>query len=913
MPRTRPHGVRRTVSALTAGALTLALAPALTASAQAPTPEARSIDLACPDDATSTFPDIAGSVHADAIRCLADLQVVQGKVDGRYDPRDTVKRDQMATFVVNAVEQYTGEELPGGDVDRFPDVDATNVHREAINKLRASGWIQGRTDGTYGPRDDVRRGQMARFITGALSFLDDGDGTNASAPPVVVGGPLFPDTLGSPFADDIDRIAAQGIVQGYRDGNYGPVDPVFRDQMASFIARTLDYAIDANLGRDLPPGFVETSRFVTEVDALQVTNGSDFRLGEPDATGVFDLRLDSVNNTVCYDITLDGVSGNYQSPALTATHIHANVFGSPGPAVVAFENPTPVDSNDLDGVRRSSGCVDGDAPSFPDGAMNPDPGAGFDVALLEANPQDYYLDSHTTAFPAGAVRGQLGSTDVYDVSLSWHDEVDDSGDTPLFGVGEPGADGDALLVVTDATDPASGTAVDRMCAALATDATGPFAGSPGAHLHEGARDANGPVVVGFETPDDDTGSSISCSAEFLEGFTPADLSDDLENYYVNLHSEAFPAGAVRGQLPFGTRIDAGDVTSTWSIEADPDQVVGAGGEPDASATYELTFDSDAGVVCYDITTDGVSGDYSSPAVTANHIHEAPAGVAGPPRVAFANPVPVDEADPDGLRTSSGCAVTPQFTGTGGEVDNGLGATLADIEADPADYYVDVHTEEFVPGAVRGQFDDAFTVTSRWTIAADPDQVVNADGDPVDGEEGATGVWNLRMDAGSNLICYAIELDGVSGAYSSPAATATHIHANVAGQQGPPVVAFANPVPVDDAEPDAIRRSSGCVDATAPAFDDGRADDPGEAFTVAMLEADPDAYYVDTHTAMFEPGAVRGQFEAPIGADAAPASTSSVAPASSPADFTVPTAGVGQVTEAPEGFTVSEFGCHFEAI
>jgi hypothetical protein len=73
-------------------------------------------------------------------------------------------------------------------------------------------------------------------------------------------------------------------------------------------------------------------------------------------------------------------------------------------------------------------------------------------------------------------------------------------------------------------------------------------------------------------------------------------------------------------------------------------------------------------------------------------------------VAFANPVPVDTSDPDGVRTSSGCAVTPQFTGTAANgVDNGLGATLADIEADPADYYVDVHTEDFAPGAVRGQF------------------------------------------------------------------------------------------------------------------------------------------------------------------------------------------------------------------
>jgi hypothetical protein len=144
--------------------------------------------------------------------------------------------------------------------------------------------------------------------------------------------------------------------------------------------------------------------------------------------------------------------------------------------------------------------------------------------------------------------------------------VDEDG---LFGVGEPGASGDALLVVTDGTDADSGTATDRICAALATDATGPFAGSPGAHIHDGDRDVNGPSWWASPQPDDDTGRSISCADTFLEGFTPADLVDDLEGYYVNLHSEAFPAGAVRGQLPVGTRIEVADVTSTWSIEGGP--------------------------------------------------------------------------------------------------------------------------------------------------------------------------------------------------------------------------------------------------------------------------------------------------------------------------------------------------------
>ena len=700
-------------------ALVLPVTVASTASAQATVPVRDSTTL-CPGAVGADFDDIAGSPHAENIRCLADVGIVRGKPGGGFDPNVGVRRDQMASVVVAYVEEATGRTLPGGEDDRFGDVATGNVHRTAINKLAASGWIQGRGAGVYDPAGTISRGQMARFIAGAVAFIDDGDGTNGSAPPAASSS-RFSDVPGTTFAGDIDAIAAVGIVNGYADGTYRPNAPVLRGQVATFVVHAFDYTFDVGIGGPaVPSGFVQTSRFVTVVDAAQVTDGTDVGLGEEGATGVFDLKLDSVDNVICYAITLDGVSGPYQSPALTATHIHQNSVGETGPARVAFADPQPVDAGQPDGPRRSTGCVDGDAASFPSGAMDPDPGAGFDVAALEADPSGFYLDSHTAAFPAGAVRGQLGSTAAYDVALSWHDQVaDDADGNALFGRGEPGASGSALLVVTDATDRAAGTADDAICAVISTDATGPFAGGPGAHLHAAARDANGPVVAGFATPDDAEGRSSSCTASFLEGFTPADLADDLEGYYVNVHSDAFPAGAVRGQLPFGTRIADEDVTSTVRVVADPDQVVGAGGQAGATATFDLTFDADAGVVCYEIRTDGVSGDDASPAVTATHIHEAPAGQAGPPRVAFADPVPVDPAEPDGARASSGCAVTPQFTGTATDgVDNGLGATLAEIEANLADYYVDVHTEAFAPGAVRGQLAPRVAASSVVPASAD---------------------------------------------------------------------------------------------------------------------------------------------------------------------------------------------------
>ncbi|AJW42845.1 CHRD domain-containing protein [Rhodococcus sp. 14-2496-1d] len=147
-------------------------------------------------------------------------------------------------------------------------------------------------------------------------------------------------------------------------------------------------------------------------------------------------------------------------------------------------------------------------------------------------------------------------------------------------------------------------------------------------------------------------------------------------------------------------------TSAFTAMATPDQVlngegVATPGQPGAMGTFTLRINSDLDIVCYDIALEGVTGDYMSPAKTATHIHQAAAGAAGPPRLAFPNPTPIG----DGPRTSSGCMQGPFTTGltpAGATADSGAGFTLDRIEADPAAFAADTHTVDFSAGAVRGQ-------------------------------------------------------------------------------------------------------------------------------------------------------------------------------------------------------------------
>jgi hypothetical protein len=69
-----------------------------------------------------------------------------------------------------------------------------------------------------------------------------------------------------------------------------------------------------------------------------------------------------------------------------------------------------------------------------------------------------------------------------------------------------------------------------------------------AHIHVGAATVAGPVVVPlFAGTFAGTDSASACVSGVSEELIKA-IRQAPENYYVNIHSDVFPAGAVRGQL-----------------------------------------------------------------------------------------------------------------------------------------------------------------------------------------------------------------------------------------------------------------------------------------------------------------------------------------------------------------------------
>lgn len=125
------------------------------------------------------------------------------------------------------------------------------------------------------------------------------------------------------------------------------------------------------------------------------------------AKGLYKFGINTDANLICYNITLTGFQGDYQSPAVTATHVHEAAKGKAGPPRLAFPNPEPIGKD----VRRSVGCLQGTKDGFVTGVKNPttgeDQGKGFHVKRIEENPKAFFADVHSSKAVAGAVRGQL--------------------------------------------------------------------------------------------------------------------------------------------------------------------------------------------------------------------------------------------------------------------------------------------------------------------------------------------------------------------------------------------------------------------------------------------------------------------------------------------------------------------------
>lgn len=95
--------------------------------------------------------------------------------------------------------------------------------------------------------------------------------------------------------------------------------------------------------------------------------------GDPDGTGTASVTINRGLDEICWTVTAENIS------TVVGAHIHRAPAGVNGPVVVP--------------ITVGSGCTTAD---------------GDLVKAIAKNPENYYVNVHSTEFPGGAIRGQLG-------------------------------------------------------------------------------------------------------------------------------------------------------------------------------------------------------------------------------------------------------------------------------------------------------------------------------------------------------------------------------------------------------------------------------------------------------------------------------------------------------------------------
>lgn len=119
----------------------------------------------------------------------------------------------------------------------FPDVDESADYAEAVGYISDIGIMVGDDLGNFNPNNPVTRAEMATIICRLLNITED-----------LQSGDYFDDVPASFWANKyITKTAEIGVVNGYGNRKFGPIDNVKYEQVVTMIVRASGWSDNADM------------------------------------------------------------------------------------------------------------------------------------------------------------------------------------------------------------------------------------------------------------------------------------------------------------------------------------------------------------------------------------------------------------------------------------------------------------------------------------------------------------------------------------------------------------------------------------------------------------------------------------------------------------------------------------------
>ncbi|WP_025027160.1 S-layer homology domain-containing protein [Caldalkalibacillus mannanilyticus] len=178
-----------------------------------------------------TFTDVNSGNYpwaANEIEVLASKNIITGKTEAAFAPRDQVTRAEFTALLVRTLGLTASE----GTAVSFDDVKAGSWYYDAVQAAVSNGLVTGKTASSFAPGDQITRAEMAVIIGRALKNLGvDQASTDALA--------KFADRSSFPTwaAKDIAVVVDSGIMTGRSADRFASQEQTTRAEAAVVIYR----------------------------------------------------------------------------------------------------------------------------------------------------------------------------------------------------------------------------------------------------------------------------------------------------------------------------------------------------------------------------------------------------------------------------------------------------------------------------------------------------------------------------------------------------------------------------------------------------------------------------------------------------------------------------------------------------
>ncbi|MCH8567035.1 MAG: CHRD domain-containing protein [Balneolales bacterium] len=495
------------------------------------------------------------------------------------------------------------------------------------------------------------------------------------------------------------------------------------------------------------------------------------------ATGSIEAMLDG--NNLIITGSFMGLSSPVATEIAGGAHVHMGLAGQDGDVVLVLDANFDAD------LRGGSFLAEDNTFEL----------SSEQLTALEN--RMLYVNIHTELFQAGELRGQLvpEADQVFRVSLLSSEEV-----PPVAS----SAGGAVIIELNDHDITVSGS-FSGLSSPLATEIAG------GAHIHLGFAGQNGDVaiVLEVETGDDPTSGVILAENNTFNLSHSQLMAMINRQLYVNIHSEMFQAGEIRGQILADNdahfRTTLSGVSETHLVNTE--------------ARGAVVAELNGNMITFTGSFDGLSSPVATEIAGGAHVHMGLPGRDGDVKIVL-----------DATLSSDGRSGVFERSNNTFELDTELATALFGREL-----YVNIHTEMNQPGEIRGQILPNAQVYFLANLDGLNENDVN--GPVVTSAEGL-----ISAELVNNRLTVSGSFNNLSSALATEIAGGAHIHVGGAGELGD--VLF-----VLEAQTDA-EMTSGVFLASENTF---MIED--EAMLEALLEG---GLYVNIHSEMFPSGELRGQ-------------------------------------------------------